>query len=636
MYKPRSLTRRSILESIAAAGAFAAMPAGVRASAALGARGTRSVEDSLPAPLEEFRYEQVRVYGAVQQAQRQNVTDILLGLSDDSLMQPFRAMAGKPAPGTNIGGWYEWLPDYDFHHGDAGFAPGHSLGQWISAMARLSAADPERGPDLASRARRVTALLANDISPEYFAQTRFAAYSLEKLACGMVDMHRVLHDPGAYAALTRIADAAEPSLAGHAVDREVQWKIGKDISWLWDENFTLPENLLKAGDDCAGSAEGKRFRHMGEAYLNDANFFEPLARGENRMADRHAYSYVNSLCSAMQMHFSTGSAMHLRAAVNGFRMLQEQSFATGGWGPEENLRKQGYDELYKSLTASHNGFETPCGSFAHAKLTRYLLRATRDGRYGDSMERVLLNTTMGCLPLQADGRSFYSSDYNVVSKRVYSVHRWPCCSGTLPQVVADYGINGYLQSPGTVWVNLYQPSELRWKEAGVDLRLRQTGGYPADGEIRIEVTASRPAEVTLKLRIPAWSTADATAGPVLRVNGRVVALQVEQGFAAVHRTWRTGDYVALTLPMPLRLEALPANGGVAHPNTVALLYGPIVLFALREPSETGVVSLSRAALLAAKRTGEADWSAEGPAGTRKLVPFTQVGDRNYCLYVEAL
>lgn len=581
-------------------------------------------------PLQEFGYNQVRVTGAAQEAQRRNVTDVLLGLSDDSLMQPFRAMAGKPAPGVNIGGWYEWLPDYDFHHGDAGFAPGHSLGQWISAMARLSATDPQQGPELAAKAKRLTALLQTDISPEFFAQTRFAAYTLEKLVCGMVDVHRVLGDPNAYSTLTRIVDAAEPSLPGHAVDREMQWKIGKDISWLWDENFTLPENLLKAGDDGAGA----RFSRMGEAYLNEANFFEPLARGENRMADRHAYSYVNSLCSAMQMWFSKGDATHLQAAVNGFRMLEEQSFATGGWGPDETLRKSGYDEVYKSLSTSHNSFEAPCGSFAHAKLTRYLLRATRDGHYGDSMERVLLNATTGVLPLQPDGRTFYSADYNTLAKRVYSVHRWPCCSGTLPQVVADYGINGYLRLPGTVWVNLYQPSELRWHENGADLALTQTGRYPLDGDIQIRISTSRSVNLVLQLRIPGWVMEASGAPPSLHINGKEAALIVEKGFAAVHRTWHTGDIVALSFPMPLRLEPVPAQGGSGHPNTVALLYGPLVLFALRELGETGPVRLNRNALFQAARTAPAEWKVMTANGPRTMVPFAEVGDRTYTTYLE--
>lgn len=121
---------------------------------------------------------------------------------------------------------------------------------------------------------------------------------------------------------------------------------------------------------------------------------------------RHAYSYVNSLSSAMQAFLTLGSEKHLRAARNAFDMLAEQSFATGGWGPDETLRAPGSPDVCASLDHTHNSFETPCGSYAHFKLTRYLMRVTRDSKYGDSMERVMYNTVLGAKPLMADGEPF--------------------------------------------------------------------------------------------------------------------------------------------------------------------------------------------------------------------------------------
>ena len=114
----------------------------------------------------------------------------------------------------------------------------------------------------------------------------------------------------------------------------------------------------------------------------------------------------------MQAYLTLGSEKHLRAAKNAFEMLSQQSFATGGWGPDEMLRAPDSPDIAASLTETHSSFETPCGSYAHFKLTRYLLRVTRDSRYGDSMERVMYNTVLGAKPLEADGRTFYYSDYN--------------------------------------------------------------------------------------------------------------------------------------------------------------------------------------------------------------------------------
>ena len=548
-----------------------------------------------------------------------------MGLDVDSLMMPFRAMAGSPAPGVSLGGWYAWNPDYDFHHDSVGLAPGATFGQWVSGLARLYAGSRFGGvagrPEMREKALQLNGLLGEAISPDYFAKTRFPGYSYDKLVCGLMDGHRLAGDKSAFGTLDKVTAAAETVLPGHAVEREVQWKPGADISWMWDETYTLPENLYLA----AGMGAGLRYRKMAEAYLEDATYFEPLSRGVNVLADRHAYSYVNALCSAMQAYLCGGSAMHLKAARNGFQMLEAQSFATGGWGPEELLRKPGYDDLAKVLVTGHNGFETPCGAYAHMKLTRYLLRVTRDGHYGDSMERVMLNTVLGALPLQADGRSFYYSDYNVVGKRAYSGNRWPCCSGTLPQVVADYGINTYLREPGAVWVNLYQASELRWREGASDVRLEQVGSFPEEERVRLRVTASRAVGFALRLRVPAW----AGDGARLSVNGQTVAMKIDQGSASVERVWRTGDAVELSLPMALRLEGLPTNGGPPHADTVALMWGPLVLFAVRETGEVGALKMDRAALLKAERTGPLAWRV----GERAFVPFTELGEREYSTYV---
>ncbi len=639
----RALTRRSLLQAAAAAIPLSALPALAMENGA----GER--------PLAEFSHDQVRVCGAIETAQRENVLAVMMGLDEDSLLYPYRHMAGQATPGVSLGGWYEYLPNYDYHHDAAGLAPGHSLGQWISALARLyagsmSAPEPTRAA-LKARVERLTLLLGQSITPEFFAKTRFPGYTLDKLICGLLDAARYTGNAEAFATIDRAIAAAGPSLPGFAIEREVQWKAGYNLSWMWDENYTLPENLYRASELAgkAGQGSARGYRQMADAYLLDRTFFSPLSRNEDALADLHAYSHVNALCSAAQCYLTTGSAMHLEAARRGFAMVEAQSYATGGWGPDETLRKAGRDDVYRSLANTHNSFETPCGAYAHMKLTRYLLRATRDGGYGDSMERVFLNTILGVLPLEATGRSYYHSDYSFNARRVYSSTLWPCCSGTLPQVVADYGINTYLQAQGEIWINLYQPSELRATVSGMPVRISQATEYPFQPEIQIAVEPARAAAFTLRLRIPAW-----VDGATVRVNGMPQPITVQQGFAAIERMWGPRDVVTLNLPLTLRLEALRANGGPEHPELVALLYGPVVLFALHEEASMAVavpskvpyspapvplpspLTVPRAALLAAQRTGDREWTVSTPTRTLRMVPFTDVADRQYTTYVSAV
>jgi len=111
-------------------------------------------------------------------------------------------------------------------------------------------------------------------------------------------------------------------------------------------------------------------------------------------------------------------------------------------------------DVYESLTKTHSGFETPCGSYAHFKLTRYLLRVTRDSRYGDSMERVMYNTILGAKPLERDGRTFIIRTTTSRQQGLFAA-RLACCSGTMAQVAADYRINTYFRDARGVYVNLY-------------------------------------------------------------------------------------------------------------------------------------------------------------------------------------
>ncbi len=271
--------------------------AGMGAFGAVRFAGAEKALSEEPA-LEEFGYGQVSARAAWQEAQRDNVLSVLQGLDEDSLLKPFRAMSGRDAPGTSMGGWYAWNPNYNHHHDTVGLAPGATFGQWTSALARFYAGSQFGGGSgdarLGEQTVRLNGLFAEAIGPGYFAKTRFPGYSLDKLVCGLMDGHRLTADRKAFAALDKVTDAALPSLPGRAIDREEQWKVGAGIDWMWDETYTLPENLYLA----SAMGAGTRYKRMAEAYLADTSYFQPLARGENVLGDKHAYSYVNALCPA--------------------------------------------------------------------------------------------------------------------------------------------------------------------------------------------------------------------------------------------------------------------------------------------------------------------------------------------------
>ena len=575
--------------------------------------GTLAMASS-PQPLEQFDYGDVALASDPHEKQLEENHSVLMGLSDDSLLKPFRQMSGQPAPGEDLGGWYHYNPDYKWGEDEAGFAPSATFGQWVSALARMYAI--RRDQPTRDRVLRLNRLYAQTISGDYYDKNRFPTYCYDKLVCGLIDSRTYVGDPDAFSILERTTNTALPHFPKHAVEHGKDWRPNKDQSWTWDESYTISENLFLAYQRGAG----ERYRELGRQYLDD-EYYHPLSEGRNVLAGRHAYSHVNSLSSAMQAYLTLGSEKHLRAAQNAFEMLSKQSFVTGGWGPDEQLRAPDSPDVAASLTASHSSFETPCGSYAHFKLTRYLLRVTRDSRYGDSMERLMYNTVLGAKPLMADGRTFYYSDYNFKGRKVYSEHRWACCAGTMPQVATDYRINTYFHDAQGVWVNLYIPSTLRWTQDGAQVLLTQKSLYPFDNIVQFDVTTSQARDFTVSFRIPAWAS-----GASISINGRRAKTPGTPGsFAAIHRHWSTGDRVELDLPMTMRLEPVDPQ----HPQTVALLFGPLVLFAVTDTQPL----LTSADLLAAKRKDKRSWRVSTVGGPIRMLPFTDIGEEQYSTYV---
>jgi len=600
------ISRRRFLQSMAAASA--AVLSSRSRSLAL-----TSPTSGAPTVLEELGYADVSLGSPIHEEQLRQTHAVLMGLDDDALLKPFRAMVGLEAPGEDLGGWYRYDPNYDWHTFDAGFAPTATFGQWISALSRAYAITGSQAAR--EKVLRLNRLYAQTVDGKFYVDNRFPAYCYDKLVCGLIDSYKFAGDPLAWEILAKTTDTALPHLPGHAVEHGTNWRPDKDESWSWDESYTLPENLFLAYQRGAGD----RYRQVAIQYLNEP-FYDRLAEGQNDFAGRHAYSHVNCLCSAMQAYLTLGNEKYLRAAKNGFDMVLAQSFATGGWGPDEQLRKTDSPDTYDSLTKTHSSFETPCGSYAHFKLTRYLLRVTRDPRYGDSMERMMYNTILGALPLHSDGRTFYYSDYNFNGKKVYSEHRWPCCSGTMPQVAADYRINAYFRDERGVYVNLYIPSTVQWGQGGRQIQLTQKSDYPYDSHVQLEVKTSKAASFAVNLRIPTWAEAASVA-----VNGKRQAASAGS-FARVERKWKSGDRIEVELPMKIRLEAIDAQ----HPDTVAVLFGPLVLFGSQAPG------LTRAHLLAAKRMARDVWHAS-PDGNpvAKMVPWATLGEEEpYTTYLQ--
>jgi hypothetical protein len=600
------ISRRSIIKlgGLAAAGAL------TRRARALGAGAVPAMKSPAYADvalLDGPMLEQFRAHHAT-----------LLAMDEDALLKPFRAAAGMPAPGADLGGWYNvaagFNPPSDMH----GYIPGHSFGQYLSSMARAYAVtgdEPTR-----QKVQRLVAGFAPAVSPRFYDGYPLPAYTFDKTNIGLIDAHALCADPQALAVLNRATDAVLPYLPDRALTRaEMAARPHPNAAFTWDESYTLPENLYLAWRRGAG----ERYRSLARRFLFDAPYFDPLSRGENVLPGRHAYSHLNALCSAMQAFEVDGNGKHLDAARNGFGFVLAQSFATGGWGPNERFIEPGSGALGESLSTTHASFETPCGAYGHFKIARYLMAVTGDSRYGDSMERVLYNTMLGALPMKPDGTCFYYSDYNETGGKLYYDMKCPCCSGTYGQIVADYGMSAYFTAERGVFVNLYTPSRLRWARRGGMVTLQQTTRYPLDSQIDIAIATASPQAFAVSLRIPAW----AGNGSTLAINGKRLESPLAAGtFHSIDRTWADGDRISLLLDRTLRFEAVDEK----HPNLLAVMQGPLALFAVGDR----LLTPRREDLKAVRQTapGSAEWRMSTTDGDQEFRPYFAIGGGTTRLY----
>ena len=138
--------------------------------------------------------------------------------------------------------------------------------------------------------------------------------------------------------------------------------------------------------------------------------------------------------------------------------------------------------------------------------------------------------------------------------------------------------------------------------------------------MQFELQASQPKEFALHFRIPAWAE-----GATLSVNGKQwTAPTIPGSFAAIPRTWKSGDRVDLHLPMKTRLEPIDAN----HPDIAALLCGPLVLFGIQANGKP----ITREQLLAATQTNPTTWQAQSGSGPIILRPFISITNERYSTY----
>jgi DUF1680 family protein len=561
--------------------------------------------------LEVFDYHGVTVDGGHLRAQLDEVREYYLRIPNDDLLKGFRERAGLPAPGMKLGGWYS---ADDYNH----------FGQFVSGLARLYAAtsDPACREKVDALVEEWGKCIGSDGYFFYSRKPSSPHYSYDKMVGGLLDAHLYCGNAQALGLLGRITDWAVKNLerSRRTADTDTEW-------------YTLSENLYRAYL-ATGEAKYRDFAEVWEypeywdIYLRNADIFAPRPSGQ-RSDFFHAYSHVNTLGGAGAAYWVKGDGRYLEILKNAYEYLAaNQLFATGGYGPDEQLVSR--DEMLDWMATTVESFETQCGTWAAFKLAKHLIRATGDAKYGDWVERLAINGIGASIPMTADGGVFYYSDYNIHGGVKVNVDfHWSCCAGSRPQTVADQCDLAYFKGPDTLCVNLFTPSTVQWSVKGLPVTVRQVTRFPQEQATELSVHLQHAAEFAIAIRTPQW-----LSGPLtVRVNGEPAKVATDAGhWTTIRRQWRDGDRLGVGLPM--RLWASPLIPGRPYPT--AILFGPVVL-AARAPNARFVkkIDLEHLEQTLARVSGEVlTWRVTAEPAVL-LRPFESYKEgENYFLYLD--
>lgn len=337
-------------------------------------------------------------------------------------------------------------------------------------------------------------------------------------------------------------------------DQQMEGMLGNEFGGM---NEVFADAYAITGNDKYLNA-AKRFTHHA--------LYDNLHNGVDRLDNMHANTQVPKVVGYQRVSEVSGDEeYHKTADFFWDTVVNNRSLSIGG-----NSRREHFASASdaKSYVDDREGPES-CNTNNMMKLTEGLFRMNPDAKYADFYERAVYNHILSTQHPEHGGYVYFTparpGHYRVYSQPNSAM--W-CCVGTGMENHGKYGQFIYTHEGDSLWVNLFIPSELNWKDKGI--KLTQTNNFPQEEATKIVVGVENPSTFTLNLRHPGWCV-----NPVVKVNGKKVNVKSNpSSYIALNREWKDGDVVEMSLPMHVEVEELNYL-----PSYVSVVRGPIVLAA---------------------------------------------------------
>ncbi len=481
----------------------------------------------------------------------------LLSINNDRLLHSWRVNAGMRTNARPLGGW-EGL-DVELR--------GHTLGHVLSGLALMfastgDAAYKSKGDSLVNALAEIQRVLNQGGYLSAFPQNLVNRaiegrpvwapwYTLHKIMAGLIDMYQYAGNKQALEVAVRMSDWAYHKLE-HLSLEQLAVIHRTEFGGMAEAAYNL--------FSITGNHQDKKLAE----FFYDHRVLDPLSRMEDSLAGFHANTQIPKITGEARGYELTGEKK-LETIAQFFwkTVIDHHTYVTGGNSDDEFFFKP--DQISKHISRATT--ET-CNTYNMLKLTRHLFTWTADAKYADYYERALYNHILASQEPQT-GMVTYFISYTPGTFKTYcdKENSFWCCVGTGFENHAKYAEAIYYHDDKGIFVNLFIPSELTWKEKGITLR--QETRYPEEATTHLIMKEVGTGDVTLYIRYPSW----ATSGATVAINGESVDISQKHGsYIVLKRNWKTDDRIDVAFPMSLRLVATNDD-----PQLAAVVYGPIVL-----------------------------------------------------------
>lgn len=364
---------------------------------------------------------------------------------------------------------------------------------------------------------------------------------------------------------------------------------------MWDmyiagEVGGMSESLARLSEMVSNPDEKAKLLEAANSF-DAPKFYDPLSKNIDDIRTRHANQHIPMIIGALRSYKSNQKPYYYNLAENFWRLVQGRyMYAMGGVGNGEMFR-QPYTQILSMATnglqegesEAYPDINETCCAYNLVKLSKDLNCYNPDNaQYLDYIERTLYNQIIGSLnPDQYQTCYQYAVGLNATKPFGNETPQSTCCGGTGSENHTKYQQSAYFANDHTLWVGLYMPTTLHWKEKGVTIK--QDCLWPAQHSA-IKITEGE-GDFTLKLRVPYW----ATQGFSIKVNGKEMAKSYQPStyVELEQKHWKVGDVVEIDMPFSKHIEygADKLSSDVASLDGTplktswvgTLMYGPLVM-----------------------------------------------------------